>query len=767
MKKWLKITLIIVCSIVLLLFIALSLVSPIAKSYVNSHGKELIGREINVDKVRVGALIGRVRLYGLTVYEDDDKTAFFTLDTFDVSVKLRRLLFHDLHIRHIILAEPRVRIVQQGDRFNFSSIIDHFAPDDDEPDNDTTPSDWTFGFYKIRLSQGEVHYAHEGMRSEWNVKHINIKVPGVYFDGSENTDAGLALQLADGGTLRTAASMNMDNNNFAVNVALEKIAISNVSAYLADIMNVGRTEGQLNADINVKGNLNDIMKMNIGGTVSLDGVDIRDRKKETVLALNSLNIKVNRINLDDNLYDIQSVDIDGLASHFDVYNDGNNFSQLFETENRERKTENGEQETENEIEDKNTAAAPKPLQLRVGSFLVRDAEFTYNDYTLPDAFSFPVKKLYIKADNITSVGDNNARILAQLPHGGTAVIRWHGNINEWKRNQNLMVSIKNLQMKDLSPYAVAYLGCPLTDGTFSFTSDNTIRNSQLEGRNNIDLFNPEVGEKRKDVDPQVKVPLKAALYVLKDKDGKVEFDVPVSGNIDSPEFSYMKIVWKTLGNLLVKVATSPFRGIAKALGVSGNLEFIAFDPLQAQFNSEQYNTLNKIAEVLQYDTSIVVTFAPQMNGDAAASRQSLYLLKEDYFMTKHPDYANTGILPQAIHYAEVNAITVKDTGFVSFLKSKGLTVKRPAERDIQRLAERLYPKDAALSSLTIVAGYRDNFLKRFFDGQGISEKQVRIAPLVEGAKQSGYVINSEMPGGATEYDDYEEGGMEEDENMGR
>ncbi|MBQ6238221.1 MAG: DUF748 domain-containing protein [Bacteroidales bacterium] len=742
------------CSIFLLLFIVLSLVSPVAKSYVNSHGKELVGRKINVEKLRVNALRGRVRIYDLTLFEDDDTTAFFTFDTLDVSVKLRKLLVDELFVRHITLAHPRVRVIQSGDRFNFSSIIDHFAPDEEKPD-DTTSSNWRLGFYNIRLSEGEVYYADSHRDSEWDLKNLNLKVPGVYFDGSENTDAGLALQLADGGTLRTDASLNMDNNEFAVNVELEKFAISNVRAYLTEFMNVGKMDGLLNADIDVKGNLSDIMKMNIGGTVNLDGVDIRDGGKETVLACNALNVSVNCINLDENLYDIKSVAINGLVSHFDVYQNGSNFSRLFDVGSGEAESV----ETEGVEVESDVAAAPsKPMQLRVGSFKLNDAEFTYNDYTLPEAFSFPVKKLNVSADNLTTSGDNNARLFAQLPHGGTAVVRWHGNISDWKRNQNLVLNIKNLQLKDLSPYSVGYLAYPLTDGTFSFTSENSIRNSQLEGRNNLDLYNPQVGEKRKDVDPQAKIPLKAALYVLKDKDDKVQFDIPVAGNIDSPEFSYMKIVWKTLGNLLVKVATSPFRAVSKALGVSGNLEFIAFDPLQAQFNSEQYSTLNKMVEVLQYDTSIVVTFEPQLNAAASAKAQSLYLLKEEYYMSRHPEKANTAILPQAVLFGEVNAITVKDTGFVAFLHSKGLG-KRPLEKDVQRLAERLYPKDAAMSSLEVVAGYRNEFLKLFFAGQGIGENQVVIAPLVDGSQRSGYVITSSLVGDEgldeTEEDDEE------------
>ena len=193
MKKWLKITLIIVASILLLLVIVLSVAPHIAKGYVNRHGKELIGREIRVEKLRLNALSGRVRIYDLTVFEDDGTTAFFSFDTLDVSVKLRKLLANELYVRHITLAEPRVRVIQDGDRFNFSSIIDHFASDDDETDDDTTSSNWRFGFYKIRLSEGEIYYADPKLGGEWDLKNLNIKVPGVYFDGSENTDAGLAL----------------------------------------------------------------------------------------------------------------------------------------------------------------------------------------------------------------------------------------------------------------------------------------------------------------------------------------------------------------------------------------------------------------------------------------------------------------------------------------------------------------------------------------------------------------------------------------------
>lgn len=67
-----------------------------------------------------------------------------------------------------------------------------------------------------------------------------------------------------------------------------------------------------------------------------------------------------------------------------------------------------------------------------------------------------------------------------------------------------------------------------------------------------------------------------------------------------------------------------------------------------------------------------------------------------------------------------------------------------------------------MSSLEIVAGYRNEFLKRFFVGQGIGENQVIIAPLVDGSQRSGYVITSSLVGdeGLDENEEDEEGEYE-------
>ena len=168
-------------------------------------------------------------------------------------------------------------------------------------------------------------------------------------------------------------------------------------------------------------------------------------------------------------------------------------------------------------------------------------------------------------------------------------------------------------MKQLSPWSVAYTGQPIEDGIFGLTTRLNIRNSQLDNQNKIDIYKAKVGSRRKDVDPEIKIPLKTALYILKDKNDKILIDLPISGNVDSPEFSYMKLVWKTLGNLLVKVATSPVRALGNALGMGNDdLDFIAIEPHQRGLTSENYHLLGDLATIAKSDSLVVITLVQHM-----------------------------------------------------------------------------------------------------------------------------------------------------------
>ena len=656
MKKPLKITLIIVGVIIGLVLIVALLVSPVATAYVNKNGEKLVGRKLTVDHISANILTGHVAIKGLKLYEDDATTEFVTFDLLDVKARLLRLLVQDVYISHITLENPNVRLVQNGSRFNFQSMIDHFKSDDEDEDDDDTPSKWKLYFYNIKLSEGVVQYRDIERGSNWRLKGLNLDVPGFCIGVDQATDAGLSVELADGGRVHADAKYNMESNDFEAMLDLDAVNLVVAEPYITEVLNVTGVKGNLDAHLRAEGNLDRATEMDIRGRVDLTGLDLPTGGGNSFASCGRTSVTVDRINIHDNIFAIDSVRISGLAGRFDRYADGNNYTRL--SVKKDRQTAGGGQQTADSGQQE---TAKKPLNITVKHIQVSDSKLTYTDQTLADVFEFPMTAISIVTENFSLTGDNNAVVKASLPGGGSLHIRWNGNIMDWKKHQDLVLRIKGLDLTRVSPYSVAYLGRPFTDGTFSFVSHNTVNNSQLEGKNRIDIYKAEVGKKRKDVDAQVKIPFKTALYILKDKDDKILLDVPVKGDIDSPEFSYMKLVWKTIGNLFVKVATSPIRAIGEAMGLGNSPDFIKIDPQQRDFTSEQYHQFADLAKIVKENENIRLVLEQQVDSTSDEQMLERYARRNEtvlQYMT-----GQEGVSPEQVSVSTTMSAGLKQSGY--------------------------------------------------------------------------------------------------------
>lgn len=611
MKKALKIIRIAIITL-LVLIVALVLFGTlfggcVAKNYVNTHGQDLIGREVQVDHVGLNLFTGRVAIHDLAIMEDNGSDRFAGFDTLDVSVSLLRLLGQTVYLRHITLSGLNVSIVQDSNQMNFQSIIDHFAKDSTEAEPaDTTPSNWVVSLHKIHLTHGSADYTDLRRMAHSGFHNLNIFVPDFVIGGKEKTDAGLTVQLTKGGTLKADATWNAQTQDFTADLSLSDLLLDQLKDFNMNPDFVQEIKGALGLTAHVSGNLKQALDMNISGKVDVDNLDLIDSASTSLASLNHLGVDLNKMVLSQNLFDINSIVLDGLNLRYELFADSTNtLSRIFSKAQEVTDTTLAEAvpETVSDSVTVDTTLQSIPLQLRLGHIDLNHINFTFADHTLPDPFEFPVTDLRLTADNITTSGNNNAKVFANLPEGGVLLVDWKGNISDWKLNQSLRLDVRNLHLTSLSPYMVAYFALPFTDGIFSFSSLNTIQNSQLNGKNKIDIYKPTLGERRNDVKPQLKLPVKAALYILKDKDDKVILDVPIKGNVDNPEFNYMKLVWKTLGNLVVKVATSPVRMLGNLGGSNDNELFITIDHHEPDFTSEQFYQIDQVAGVAKMDTS--------------------------------------------------------------------------------------------------------------------------------------------------------------------
>ena len=661
MKKSLKIGIIVVASLLGLVLIASLLVSPIAKSYIEKHDKELCGREVNMDKLRVNIFNGKVTIAGFRMLEADDKTTFVTFDSLKVNANLWRLLAHEICIEEIRLISPNVTVLQNEDWFNFNDIIEHFASEEEEEEPNDNP--FAIAINNITLHNGRIYYADQAVKSHFDLKDLNLYIPGVYFAGN-NTDIGLDLNFADGGSLKTKLLYNLEEGSFNINLLLNRFSIAAIQPYLQSSMNIDQLNGKLSANMNIKGNANHVMELSLKGNATLNDFATTDLAGNELAKAQKLYVAIEQIDLAKNQIFLDSVAASGLALNVELLKDGSNtFSHLFK--------EDTTQQT-----DTTPAADETPMDFRIKSFNINNTTFHFADNTLKTPFVYNITDINVHADNVSLNHNMQLKANATLPSKGMFDFEWKGNLEDLA-NQHILVNIRNLYLPDLSPYTIEYTAYPLKKGNLTFKSINSIRNNHLTSENLLDIFKCEADKKLANMKPEYNIPLKTILYILKDRNDKISFNLPVSGNIDSPEFSYKKIIINTLLNLTVKVAASPFDALSSSFGLSKEQEpRLAFATLRQDLTSEHYTMLDKVAAMLEEKPECVLVLKPTLNQQNSKQRMATFLAKEAFYKTRNPNAQ-----PSLETFKAIEAISEKDADFVAFLNSAtGNAGKTTAEK---------------------------------------------------------------------------------------
>ena len=74
------------------------------------------------------------------------------------------------------------------------------------------------------------------------------------------------------------------------------------------------------------------------------------------------------------------------------------------------------------------------------------------------------------------------------------------------------------------------------------------------------------------------LPVKFATSLLKDKNGLIKLDIPVSGTLDDPKLRIGPIVWQIFKNLIVKAVTAPFKLFGAMFKGAEDAQFVDFAP---------------------------------------------------------------------------------------------------------------------------------------------------------------------------------------------
>lgn len=675
LKKGVKIPLIVIGGILLLLVLINILVPPIAKSYVHKHSKDICGRQIEVQKVKFNIFNGKVALLDTKIWEANDKDMFISFDQLSVNASLYRLLSKEVRLTEITLVRPQVSIWQEGSTFNFTDIIKRFTKKD-KPKKEKKKS-FAVDLRNITLDHGSVVYRDLVRESKFDVKDLSLAVPQLYFSG-QKSDIGVNLKFVDGGDLAVKMLYGLADNSYNLHVKLNDFSVAMAQPYLKDVFNIQDFNGKLTTDLTLVGSLEHILDFVATGNVKLKNLGVNMASQSHLLDVGQISVDVQKIDLANNQFHFGEVAIQGLDFLFQKSASSNTLSQLMPKKESKKKDEKKAEKKED-----GEKKASKPMDLKVEKFVVADSKFTYADNTMKQAFSLPVSGINISAQNVSLNEPCDVRLKSIVGDGGELMGMWHGTFSDMA-NQKFNVMIHNVKMKDLSPFSVHYLAYPITGGLFSFTTQDVISNNFIKSDNKLDIYKCEVGNKMKDVKAEYNIPLKAAVYVITDRKGKIAIDLPVSGDIKSPNFSFKKIIFKTLMNFLVKVAASPIDLIINAIGASQDtFSDMPYALTDKDLSSENYAQLNSILDVMKEKPGMILTVQPSINKTEARELYAQQLSTSDTV---------------AIDNAIDRSIQFHDMLIKNYFTTHGI---KESQVDLLPLGEKKTPKGKSLFSFDV------------------------------------------------------------------
>lgn len=724
-RKYLKIMLWTAAIIVALLTAVSLIVPPFAKRYIEEHSREMVGRKVSIGKMRMNIFTGRLRMENISMAEADDSASFARLGAFDMRMRLLPLLSHKVIIRRIAFISPEVNIYQRGNSFNFDDITEHFAADTAAVADTGGSSPWDVGIYDISLAEGHFRYTDLALDAHWGFENLNLAIPGLYFAG-KNTDVGVVLNFADGGSLSTEMSYNVENSDYTLRMKLADFALQGTLPYFRQAMNTGAVEGLLTMNLAVNGNTKHIMDFTTSGTADLTRFMLADESGHRVLGIDTMHVGLREGRPMQRKYRFDTIFASGVGAEFCIDEQGrSNIAALLGQEEadapaQEFPTDGGEiadageaVAADGEMPDADVAevcaAEPgpeTPFDIGVRRIDLRGGTLAISDCSMDKPFTYCVSNIVVRSQDFNLAARNRIMISARMQQQGAAMIRWDGYMNSID-NHDILISLSNIDLKDFSPYCEHYTAYPIVEGNLTYRSQNIITNRYLRGTNHLDMFRPVVEKRRKDIKPEMNIPLKLGVYALKDKHGHVNIDLPVSGRIDSPEFSYRRIVMKALGNVLLKVVSAPFSFMFS----SGNsIDHIGIDALQPSFTSEQYAKFDRLADMLAQKPEMKLSLMQRVDYDRALARQAEMMLKASYYNSTQRD--STRRL-NMLDFEAIESMSVKSNRLSAYADSL-LAVRGTGRKSMNNTEKALaLYGDAAQKHLDRMLQRRDSSLVRY------------------------------------------------------
>ena len=239
------------------------------------------------------------------------------------------------------------------------------------------------------------------------------------------------------------------------------------------------------------------------------------------------------------------------------------------------------------------AALLKRLQIVNGSI-------RFADESIKPHFHAPIDDLHGTISNVST----SSQAIARIVLAGQVINRYSpvsvsGAFNPYGlgRDTDIRAAFDNIQLPIFDPYADHYAGYAIAKGILSARFRYRIDDRKLDADHRIVIDQLQWGGASTSKQ-RVGWPIRLATALLKNRDGVIRINLPVTGSLNNPDFHIASIVWMMLVHLLEKAALAPFDLIGKLFAGAAQAQYVAFEPGSAALPHAAAASLAALAHAL-------------------------------------------------------------------------------------------------------------------------------------------------------------------------
>jgi hypothetical protein len=666
MTKLRKILLSFLLSLIILVFITLIFISPLTKYLVEKYDEKYTGRQITMDHVSVNPFTGYFNFKNLKIHEFKSDTVFIYVKNAKIDFSLHKLFSKTLEISELSLDNFRGVIIQTKNKLNFSDLIEKFTNTDTVKPSKRVQH---INILNVKINNGELHFKETITPINYFIKNIYIESSGKKWDIDTMTAKYSFISGIGTGEISGYITTNVKTLDYRLATVVHNFDLNIIGQYLKDLTNYGTFSAILDADMKSKGNFTDQGKVTTSGNLSISNFHFGKNPKEDYFSIKKLSLAIKKISPRNYIYMYDSISIDQPYLKYEKYDHLDNLQTIFG-----KKGSN--------ISNANSDSAKFNLVIEIGNYIkhmsknlfksnykinrlaIYNCNLKYNDYSTREKFSISLNPLFLSADSIDKTHNRvNCSLNASIKPYGTTNIQFSINPKD-EKDFNLKYSFKNLPVTLFNPYIIPLTSFSIDRGIIELDGNWNVINGYINSTNHIVIIDPRVYKREKNKNIKW-IPLRLVMFIIRERGNVIDYDIPITGNLNKPNFNLHDVFLDALGNIFIKPPTTPYR--IKVKNIESEIEESLTVKWALNENSVQESEKKNIRRIVNYlvknpKASILVT--PNIYEAKEKEFILFFEAKKKYFIACNNNKNNFLSKEELV---EIENMSVKDSSFIYYL----------------------------------------------------------------------------------------------------